>query len=93
MSVTSKSSSNKAHVRPLRECFSIVEHILILIMYFQIIFKEYICQIHLIGHICLSIMPIQDIFIPMFVFYDDSKCNNALILDFFCWIGIKVKNL
>jgi hypothetical protein len=56
MFITSKSLSDKAHVNLLREYFSIFEHILKCFLYFQRIFKEFICQVKLIGYVCVSIM-------------------------------------
>jgi hypothetical protein len=48
---------------------SISEPILHIFVYFQRIFKEYVYQICLIGHVCLSAMSLQDVFIPLSVFY------------------------
>ena len=81
-SVTSKGPFNKVHVCLLKEYSSIFEYIqeypknICVCVFFKI--KKYIYQVCPIGQVHLPIMSIQDVFIPMSIFYDNYVARVVL---------------
>jgi hypothetical protein len=71
MFVMSESLSNTAHVYLIRVYLSIFKYILR-------ISKEFICQVLPIGHICLSINSIKDMFTYMSVSENNPNWNTLL---------------